>query len=150
MRGASTARDPSTKQPGINQTLAVTAALLAAGADPNAGNQFGAIPLHTAAKYNRNLAVIAALLEAGADPNARDDNGKTPVDMAHKNKNPAVRAALKKAVSTAEQNLECAPEGGQDQAAVLTGCRALLILVLFRAQIILTRNGAYGCCRPRR
>ena len=74
---------------------AVFAALLEAGADPNARDKDDRTPLHSAARSNGNEAVVAALLEAGADPNARDKDDRTPLhSAARSNGNPAVFAAL--------------------------------------------------------
>ena len=55
--------------------MAILAALLDAGADPNAG---ASTPLHVAARFD-NPAVVSALLEAGADPNASTSEGWTPL-----------------------------------------------------------------------
>ena len=60
----------------------MTEALLAAGADPNATEDNGSMPLHHAARSNSNAAVTQALLAAGADPNAANNNGETPVQWA--------------------------------------------------------------------
>ena len=57
-------------------------ALLDAGADFNARDQFGQSPLHAAAALNSNSAVTTALLDAGAAPNVRDDLGLTPLHFA--------------------------------------------------------------------
>ena len=64
---------------GSSWDLAVTAVLLAAGANVNARNQRGATPLHMAARSNHNPAVVAELVRAGADLDARDAEGNTPL-----------------------------------------------------------------------
>lgn len=53
---------------------AVVAALLQAGADPNARDKRGNAPLHT---NRRDAAIARQLLAAGADVNARDKSGRT-------------------------------------------------------------------------
>ena len=68
-----------------NENPAILIALLNAGADLNAQNQYGGTPLHVAAGNNENPAVITALLNAGADPAARDDKGRTPWKYAFRN-----------------------------------------------------------------
>ena len=57
---------------------AVTAVLLAAGAEVNARNSRGTTPLHNAVE-SRNPATVSALLEAGAEVNAADSDGDTPL-----------------------------------------------------------------------
>ena len=57
------------------------AALIAAGADPNAQNSIGSTPLHVAV-YNRNLRSCGVLLAVGADRGIADNDGKTPLDRA--------------------------------------------------------------------
>lgn len=59
----------------------MTAALLAAGADPNVAQEGGWTPLHQAAAQGR-LAIIEMLLDRGAEAGSRNDDGRTPVDMA--------------------------------------------------------------------
>ena len=64
------------------------AALLAAGADPNAKQAQGYTPLHFAAQPRTSgnpaaaAAIIAALLAAGADVNAKTNNGEPPLNFA--------------------------------------------------------------------
>ena len=57
-------------------------ALLAAGADPGAGNVMGQTPLHIAALW-ANLSALSVLVAApGAKPNARNKmGGRTPLHM---------------------------------------------------------------------
>lgn len=57
---------------------AAIAALLAAGADPNARDDRGNAPLHHAA-YGDCAACVSALLEAGAEVSARNAKGMTPL-----------------------------------------------------------------------
>ena len=72
----------------------VSAALLAAGADPRARGYEGETPIHLAAQ-NENPALVALLLETGADANARGSTGRTPLhEAATSNGNPAVIGVL--------------------------------------------------------
>ena len=57
-------------------TREVVAALLEAGADPNARGDHSSFPLFIAARYGTGE-VVAALLEAGADLEVRDEDGST-------------------------------------------------------------------------
>jgi ankyrin repeat protein len=58
-------------------------ALLDAGADPNARQQGGFAPLHSAANRG-DVRIIDLLLDADADPNTAADDGTTPLDFARK------------------------------------------------------------------
>ena len=59
----------------------VVRALLAAGADVNARNNYGDTPLHEASCHG-HMDVVRALLAAGADLGARNDDGYTPLHEA--------------------------------------------------------------------
>jgi uncharacterized protein len=61
--------------------LELAALLLAAGADVNARQHGGFIPLHAAAQ-NGHARVADLLIGHGADTAARTDDGKTPADLA--------------------------------------------------------------------
>ena len=56
--------------------------LLDAGADLEAEDKRGNMPLHYAAPLNKDPAVFQALLDAGADVNAKNGAGYTPLDVA--------------------------------------------------------------------
>lgn len=72
---------------------ALVAALLRAGADPNAAQQGGVTALHAAA-HQGNLAMVRALLDAGADSLAITDDGKTALSFAREDGHAAVEALL--------------------------------------------------------
>jgi hypothetical protein len=55
--------------------------LLDAGADPNAVDKSGTMPLHRAVR-NRCAAAVAALLAGGADTDATNGRGSTPAKLA--------------------------------------------------------------------
>ena len=79
----------------FDATAAGVAALLDAGADPNARTETGGTALHVAAMVSSTPAVVTALLNAGADPNARNELGATPLHFAARSsKTPAVVSAL--------------------------------------------------------
>jgi len=54
--------------------------LVAAGADPNARDEFGSTPLHGAV-FADAADATAALLDAGADARLRNADGETPFDL---------------------------------------------------------------------
>lgn len=74
-----------------NPTIIVL--LLEAGANPNARDDTGAIPLLHAAS-NGNPMVTSHLLAAGADPNAQSNSGYAPLHLAQLNDNPRVTLLL--------------------------------------------------------
>ena len=55
--------------------------LLKHGADPNARQEKGFVPLHDAAAHGEQ-AVLQLLVEHGARVDARTDDGKAPYDLA--------------------------------------------------------------------
>ena len=61
--------------------LEIVNTLLSAGANPNAKNDDGSTPLHTAARVARP-AILDALLEAGGNPNDRDEDDVTVLHRA--------------------------------------------------------------------
>jgi uncharacterized protein len=72
--------------------------LLAAGADPNAQQQGGYVPLHEAA-LNGNLPLVEALLAHGADPTLGNDQGVTAIELARGKEHVAVVARLEAALA---------------------------------------------------
>jgi ankyrin repeat protein len=60
---------------------AIVDLLLAAGADVNARQEGGWVPLHEAAQ-DGDATMIASFLTRGADVNARNDAGLTPLAIA--------------------------------------------------------------------
>ena len=71
---------------GRGEAVAVTRALLEAGADVKArsANDFSVVPLHSAVAGN-HADVAAVLIDAGADVNARQRHGWTPLHGAAQN-----------------------------------------------------------------
>jgi ankyrin repeat protein len=63
---------------------ATIAILIAAGADPNAADNSGVMPLHRAVR-TRCAAAVKALLAGGADPLAKNRNGSSPMQLATRN-----------------------------------------------------------------
>lgn len=54
--------------------------MVAQGADPNAGDNYGRTPLHKHARVGGEL--VPVLIELGADVNARENSGETPLHSA--------------------------------------------------------------------
>jgi len=67
----------------MNPDRSAMAALLAAGADPNARDGEGSTPIHMAA-YASRAAHARQLLEAGADPLLKNNQGRDATAMARK------------------------------------------------------------------
>lgn len=63
---------------------AVIAILIAAGADPNAADNSGVMPLHRAVR-SRCAAAVEALLAGGADARAKNKSGSSPMRLATRN-----------------------------------------------------------------
>jgi ankyrin repeat protein len=60
---------------------ATVSCLIAAGADPNVGDDAGVTSLHRAVR-TRCAAAVRALLEGGADPGRKSRAGSTPAELA--------------------------------------------------------------------
>jgi hypothetical protein len=73
------ASDANTWNPGAQ--AATIECLLRAGANPNAVDKSGVLPLHRAVR-TRCVAAVQALLAGGADPRGRNSNGSTPLHLA--------------------------------------------------------------------
>jgi hypothetical protein len=63
---------------------ATVAALIEAGADPNAVDGSGVAPLHRAVR-TRCAAAVRALLDGGADARRKNKSGSTPMQLATQN-----------------------------------------------------------------
>jgi ankyrin repeat protein len=63
---------------------ATVAALIEAGADPNAIDKSGVAPLHRAVR-TRCAAAVEVLLDRGADVRRKNNNGSTPMQLATAN-----------------------------------------------------------------
>jgi ankyrin repeat protein len=99
-------------------SLAQVKAVLAAGANVNAEDQHGWMPLMRAAKANPDPEVVTALIKAGAIVNWEDDYGRTPLSLAaESNSNPKVMATLIQA--NAEVRAEFEKGGGPQPRPVV-------------------------------
>ena len=68
-------------RPAFEAQRETIAYLASAGADPNAPDDSGVLPLHRAVR-TRSLAAVEALLDAGADPVRPNRAGSTPLHLA--------------------------------------------------------------------
>jgi len=68
-------------RPAFEAQRKTIAYLVSAGADPNAADDSGVVPLHRAVR-TRSLAAVEALLAAGADPVRPNRAGSTPLHLA--------------------------------------------------------------------
>ena len=68
--------------------------LIANGAEVNAKNKAGSMPLHNAA-WNNAAPVAELLIANGAAVNAKTKNGQTPLDLAIREKNTAMQSLLR-------------------------------------------------------
>ncbi len=74
IHGAAAHDDPA-------RAMAMTRALLEAGADPNAQERGGATPLHSAVSRRRHE-LARLLIEFGASPHVSNDEGDSPLQLA--------------------------------------------------------------------
>lgn len=81
--------------PDVAARYAIAAALLKAGADPNARQSGGYTALHSAAMHG-DLALARLLAENGADLDLPSDEGKTALDFAQGNGQEEMAAWLKR------------------------------------------------------
>ena len=73
----------------------IMAALVEAGADPDARDEQGQTPLHLAARRASDADIVSALMGADADPNLPDEKGQTALHLAVQfTGNPEIIAAL--------------------------------------------------------
>jgi len=86
----------------VKGDAAAVAALLDAGADPDARTEKGATPLHIAT-LKGHAAAIAPLLDAGADPDARTEDGTTPFDLIPKD-SPLIGTPVYRRLKDASRN----------------------------------------------
>jgi hypothetical protein len=77
--------------------------LIGIGADPNAVDDSGVMPLHRAVR-TRSSAAVRALLEGGADPHQINKSGSTPMDLA---------------VQTTGRSGSGSPQARDEQAAII-------------------------------
>lgn len=93
---------------------------LAAGADPNAGDDAGHTPLHVAVQ-EKHAQIVARLLRGGADPNRPDVHGNVPLWTAVQNWGGSDQILLLLLRSGADPRIE--NHYGRSPAAVLAGVR---------------------------
>lgn len=125
------------KEPGAPPTpphdadsAALLAALLEAGADPNAVTTYGTTPLRTLAGYGKDASnvsdLVRILVEHGADVNQKDDTGDTVLHVAaYKNRPALIDALLENGADPAIRNddgqtpADYARAGGHDALAAM-------------------------------
>jgi ankyrin repeat protein len=96
-----------------NDDLALTQALLAAGARARVTNRHGIAPLHLAAT-NGNSAIVQRLIAAGADANGATPGGETPLMLAARTGDPETIKALLTSGAVVD-----AKEGWRGQTALM-------------------------------
>ncbi|MCA8836060.1 MAG: ankyrin repeat domain-containing protein [Proteobacteria bacterium] len=73
----------------------VVKALLDAGAEVNAKDKHGCMPIHEVAQWHRDLEILKIMLDAGADVSASNNYGVTPLYLAASfNRNTEISVAL--------------------------------------------------------
>jgi ankyrin repeat protein len=86
-----------------NKATELARRLLAAGANPNARQEGGYVPLHEGA-LNGNLALVELLLTHGADPTLANDQGVTALELARGKGHAAVVSRLEAALAPAARS----------------------------------------------
>ena len=120
----------------------IAAALLAAGAKPDAKTRFNVTPLSLAA-MNGNAKMIARMLDAGADANGTSNEGQTILMTAALNGNPE---AVKLLIQRGADVNAVEPYKGQTALMFAAGegnAKALEQLVEFKADVKAKSKGGY-------